>query len=43
MGEIIFSIVVGSTLIVSGIFMLLVLGKEEKIIRRDIKEKKNDE
>lgn len=35
MGEILFSITVGGCLIVAGILMILVLGKEEKKVRRN--------
>jgi hypothetical protein len=35
MGEILFSVAVGGCLVVAGILMILVLGKEEKKVRRN--------
>lgn len=35
MGEIIFSVCVGGFLVITGIVMIAVLGKEEKRIRRE--------
>lgn len=35
MGEILFSVAVGGCLVLAGILMILVLGKEEKKLRRN--------
>lgn len=41
MGEIIYSIVIGACLVVSGIFMNKVLKKEEKMCKEDREDKQN--
>lgn len=41
MGEIIFSVCVGGFLVLSGIFMNVMLGREEKRVKRELEQKQN--